>query len=49
MSKFTNALSKILRIGEVRPVEVYIEPVGVVARPDGLAANPLILKGLFIS
>ena len=47
--KMTNVLSKILRIGEARPVEVYVEPVGDVARPEGRAANPLILKGLFIS
>ena len=49
MFKLSHTLSKILRIGEGRPIEVYIEPVGEVARPEGRAANPLIIKGLFIS
>ncbi len=49
MFKVTNALSKVLRLGEARPVEVYIQPVGDSARPEGRAANPLIIKGLFIS
>ena len=49
MFNFTKSLSRFLRIGEARPVEVYVEPLGDTAKPEGAAANPLILKGLFIS
>ena len=48
MSKLTVSLSRFL-FGEARPVEVYVEPVGAVARPEGTTVNPLVLKGLFIS
>lgn len=49
MSKLTATLARFFKSAAPRPVEVYLEPVGAVARPEGTAANPLVLRGLFIS
>ena len=49
MFSLRRTLSRFRRGGESRPLEVYVQPLGNKAKPEGVTANPLILKGLFIS